>query len=196
MLDKKVILFKQTISGNMFLQAWMESVPRKIIIQLVSTQHHGMSYSDKGRIILDMTWSGGRLNIKIPSHQYRNSHVKDKTASLTVLPESPYLGKTVFILRWGPVHFIVLYQCNYFLCYFHINVIIFSEAPYVNKAYLHGYISGIVEPIYCDMFYLNSIISPWCFLWSAPQKTVRQTIETQVIWDAWALMMTSSHCIL
>ena len=44
----------------------------------------------------------GRLNIKVPSHQYRDSHVKDKTASPTVLSltwESPYLKKTVFILR-------------------------------------------------------------------------------------------------
>ena len=49
--------------------------------------------------------SGGRLNIKTPSYQYRDSHVKDKTVSPTVLSltrESPYLGKTVFILRQGP----------------------------------------------------------------------------------------------
>ena len=48
---------------------------------------------------------GGRLNIKMPSYQYRDSHVKDKTVSPTVLSltwESPYLGKTVFILRQGP----------------------------------------------------------------------------------------------
>ena len=47
----------------------------------------------------------GRLNIKIQSYQYRDSHVKDKTVSPTVLSltwESPYLGKMVFILRWGP----------------------------------------------------------------------------------------------
>ena len=49
--------------------------------------------------------AGGRLNIKMPSYQYRDSHVKDKTVSPTVLSltwESPYLGKTVFILRRGP----------------------------------------------------------------------------------------------
>ena len=49
--------------------------------------------------------SGGRLNIKMPSYQYRDSHVKDKTVSPTVLSltwESPYLGKMVFILRRGP----------------------------------------------------------------------------------------------
>ena len=48
---------------------------------------------------------GGRLNIKIPSYQHRDPHVKDKTVSPTVLSltwESPYLGKTVFILRRGP----------------------------------------------------------------------------------------------
>ena len=48
---------------------------------------------------------GGRLNIKMSSYQYRDSHVKDKTVSPTVLSltwESPYLGKTVFILRRGP----------------------------------------------------------------------------------------------
>ena len=49
--------------------------------------------------------TGGRLNIKMPSYQHRDSHVKDKTVSPTVLSltwESPYLGKTVFILRQGP----------------------------------------------------------------------------------------------
>ena len=48
---------------------------------------------------------GGRLNIKMSSYQYRDSHVKDKTVSPTVLSltwKSPYLGKTFFILRRGP----------------------------------------------------------------------------------------------
>ena len=31
----------------------------------------------------------------------------------------------------------------------------------------------------------------WCFLWSAPEQTVEQTIETPVNWDAIALIMTS-----
>ena len=30
-----------------------------------------------------------------------------------------------------------------------------------------------------------------CFLWSAPEQMVEQTIETLVIWDAIALIMTS-----
>ena len=40
----------------------------------------------------------------MPSYQYRDSHVKDKTVSRTVLSltwESLNLKKTVFILRWG-----------------------------------------------------------------------------------------------
>ena len=31
----------------------------------------------------------------------------------------------------------------------------------------------------------------WCFLWYAPEQTVKQTIETLVIWDAIALIVTS-----
>ena len=31
----------------------------------------------------------------------------------------------------------------------------------------------------------------WCFLSSVPEQTVEQTIETPVIWDAIALIMTS-----
>ena len=31
----------------------------------------------------------------------------------------------------------------------------------------------------------------WCFLWSAPGQTVELTIETPVIWDTIALIMTS-----
>ena len=45
--------------------------------------------------------TGGCLNMKMPSYQYRDSHVKDKTVSdrLILTWESPYLVKTVFILR-------------------------------------------------------------------------------------------------
>ena len=33
-----------------------------------------------------------------------------------------------------------------------------------------------------------------CFLWSAPEQTVVQTIETPVIWDALELVMKSLYC--
>ena len=48
---------------------------------------------------------GGHLNINMLSYQYRDPHVKDKMVTPTVLSltwESPYLGKTVFILRRDP----------------------------------------------------------------------------------------------
>ena len=51
------------------------------------------------------------FNIKITSYQHRDSHVKDKTVSSTVLSltwESPYLGKTVFILRRDPFPLVFL----------------------------------------------------------------------------------------
>ena len=31
----------------------------------------------------------------------------------------------------------------------------------------------------------------WCFPWSAPEQTLKQTLETPLIWDAIALIMTS-----
>ena len=31
----------------------------------------------------------------------------------------------------------------------------------------------------------------WCFLWSVSEQTIKQTIETLVIWDAIMLIMTS-----
>ena len=34
----------------------------------------------------------------------------------------------------------------------------------------------------------------WCFLWSAPEQTAEQTMETQAIWDAIALIITSLLC--
>ena len=36
----------------------------------------------------------------------------------------------------------------------------------------------------------------WCFLWSAPEYTVEQTMKKLVIWDAGALIMTSLYMFL
>ena len=47
----------------------------------------------------------GRRNIRMVSYQHSHPHVKDKTVfrpSYVLTWESPYLGKTVFILRQGP----------------------------------------------------------------------------------------------
>ena len=35
----------------------------------------------------------------------------------------------------------------------------------------------------------------WCFLWSAPEQMVEQTIETPVIWDTIAVIMMSHSAI-
>ena len=57
-------------------------------------------------ITQQLIWtSGGCLNMKISSYQNRDPYVKDKTVSPIILSltwDSPYLGKTVFILRRGP----------------------------------------------------------------------------------------------
>ena len=71
-------------------------------ILVISTEHHD---AFPPSIPAKKWWPGGRLNIKMSSYQYRDSHVKDKTVSPTVLSltwKSPYLGETVFILRRGP----------------------------------------------------------------------------------------------
>ena len=50
------------------------------------------------------TESGGHLNINMPSYQYRDYHVKDKTVSPTVLSltwESPYPGKDGLYIETG-----------------------------------------------------------------------------------------------
>ena len=36
----------------------------------------------------------------------------------------------------------------------------------------------------------------WCFLSSAPEPTVEQTLETPVIWDTTALIVTSLWCMM
>ena len=40
----------------------------------------------------------------------------------------------------------------------------------------------------------SSEAEAWEFLWSAPEQTVEQTIETPLIWDAIALIMTLLYC--
>ena len=72
--------------------------------------------------------------IKMPSYQYRDCHVKDKTVSPTVLYltwGSPYLGKTVFILRRGPDYF----TTTSFRVVKHIkpSILIVSSFPFPDK---------------------------------------------------------------
>ena len=76
--------------------------------------YHGSAYKLIRWAAVGVTkYSRGCLNIKM-FYQYGDSHVKDKIVSPTILSltwESPYLGKTVFILRLGP-------------CYHRVNLLI------------------------------------------------------------------------
>ena len=63
---------------------------------------HSTCYEDSVAFdLLIHKQAGGSLNIKMSSNQYRDPHIKDKTV-LSLTWESPYLEKTVIILRWGP----------------------------------------------------------------------------------------------
>ena len=39
-----------------------------------------------------------------------------------------------------------------------------------------------------------SHVALWCFLWSAPEQTVEQTIETPLLWDVIALWVVGCWC--
>ena len=54
-----------------------------------------------------------------------------------------------------------------------------------------GNIFPITGPLCGDSPYKASDTKLWCFLWSAPEQTVEQTIEMPVIWDAIVLIMMS-----
>ena len=75
---------------------------RQLHIYLIKLK--SIVYENSYNNICYISHTGGRLNIKKSSYQYRDSHVEDKTVSPTVLSltwESPYPGKTVFIFLDG-----------------------------------------------------------------------------------------------
>ena len=77
--------------------------------------YNGNSYTVRQHLCIE-TGPGGRLNIKMP---YKDSHVKDKTVSPTVLSltwESPYLGKTVFILEQAQILWVTGLMTSYLSC--------------------------------------------------------------------------------
>ena len=147
----------------------------------------------------DKVKPGGHLNIKMLCYQYRDSHVKYKTVSPTVLSltrESPYLGKMVFILRRGQIY--LLFN--------------FVEAGGITKWMLglelswthhmmtssNGNIFRVTGPL-CGEFTGHRWIpctkasdaKLWCFLWTVLGQTFQWTIVMPVIWDAIGLIMTS-----
>ena len=70
-----------------------------VISWIVSCLYACFVLSPRDKLVVTL----GCLSIKMLSYQHGNPHVKDKTVSRQSLTwESPYLGKTVFILRRGP----------------------------------------------------------------------------------------------
>ena len=69
------------------------------------------------------------------------------------------------------------------------NTILFIISCYVMMTSSNGN-TFRVTGLLCGEFLTNtSDVELWCFLWSAPEQTVEQTIKTLVIWDAIALIM-------
>ena len=105
--------------ANFWAYQWKPDIIIFILTAIIIFQlGHNFSHVTAVEIswLVQKLWPGGHLNIKMPSYQYRDSHVKDKTVSPTVLSltwESPYLGKTVFILRRGPDVIIIFHVKPY-----------------------------------------------------------------------------------
>ena len=69
-------------------------------------------------------------------------------------------------------------------CYYHDDVIKWKHSPRYWPFVREIHWSPMNSP-HKGQWYL------WCFLWSSPEQTVEQTIETPVIWDTITLIMTS-----
>ena len=76
-----------------------------------------------------------------------------------------------------------------------------ATSSYLMKTSSNGNIFSITGPL-CGKFIGHRWIpltnasgaELWSFPWSAPEETVEQSIETRVIWDAIAPIMTSLQC--
>ena len=108
--------------------------------------------------------------------------------------------------RWS-MHYISIYSS--------LSIVFNLSSIYLGQTYLdqshckgmmtssNGNIFRVTGPLCveftghrCIPFTKASNAELWWFLWSAPVQTVEQTIETLVIWDATALIMTSPcYCL-
>ena len=109
------------------------------------------------------------LNIMMPSYQYRDSHVKDKTVSPTVLSltwESRYLGKTVFIMRRGPgslrstiTHYMCIMSCQVQSPRPWLILLLIPELIYKSHhSCLHAIISYFVELYICHCYIIMNLV--------------------------------------
>ena len=140
-------------------------------------------------------WPGPRFNIKMTSYQYRKSHCGDKTILRPSYLHNgiSYTGK-MSSLYWIRAHATSHYLSQSWPCYM---------TPYgLNKPLHDGVIKWKHFPRHCPFVRaihrspVNSHLKgQWhgalIFSLSALEQTVEWTIETTVIWDAMALIMTS-----
>ena len=75
---------------------------------------------------------------------------------------------------------------------------VISMTLYYNRTSLNGNIFRVTGPLWGEFtgdgwipLTKASDTELWYFIWSAPEQTAEKTIETSVIWDAVALLMTS-----
>ena len=135
--------------------------------------------------------SGGRLNIKSSSYQYRDSHVKDKTVSPTVLSltwESPYLGKMVFILRRDPS-----YPRPFFLLRtieIHLSILSRTSWHHMSEMPYKLLVLALTSPCAVTMASVQTPdfgITFWCILWRniGQRHTLSQYISWEKSWYVW-----------
>ena len=88
----------------------------------------------------------------------------------------------------------------FFLLDIHLKIIIFHKIMMTSSK---GKIFHVTGPLWREStghrwlpLTEASDVEHWYFPWSAPEQTVAQTIETPVIWDDFALIMTSLSLLI
>ena len=92
-------MMRQVILSNKSMLKWINMTMADLVGKANSVIYTCMSCLQKVEIRYLANRSGGRLNKKDGLTRYGDSHVKDKTAVRTW--KSPYVDKTLFILRRG-----------------------------------------------------------------------------------------------
>ena len=104
-------------------------------------------------------------------------------------------GYHCVIMFWWLVSICYDYFCKWDLSLDHSSQ---SSKTYLNMGSSNGNIVRVTSPL-CGKstgdrwipLTKASEAELWCFLWSSPEQTVKQTIKTPVIWDVIAVSMTS-----
>ena len=108
-------------------------------------------------------------------------------------PECPVEQTIVRLVIWDDIELIMTsLWCNLYMCPNH------RKSMYVMMMSSNGNIFRVTGPLWGEstdhrwiLLAKASNAELWCFLWSAHEQTVEKTIETLVICDAIAVIMTS-----